>query len=147
MSLTIRPASQADVPALLGLYTELHPEDPSPPATTALDAWREIEAQAGRAVLVAEAEGRVIGTIDCATLPNLTRGARPFMLVENVVVTSEHRRSGVGAALLGAAVSMARQAACYKVQLLSRASRQAAHAFYESHGFRAVAEGYRLYLE
>jgi ribosomal protein S18 acetylase RimI-like enzyme len=147
MPITIRPASQADVPALLALYAELHPDDPSPPATTALDAWRAIEAQAGRTVLVAESAGSVIGTIDCATLPNLTRVARPFMLVENVVVTAEHRRSGVGAALLEAAVTMARQAACYKVQLMSRVSRQAAHAFYESHGFRAVAQGYRLYLD
>jgi GNAT superfamily N-acetyltransferase len=69
------------------------------------------------------------------------------MLVENVVVTAGHRRAGVGAALLRAAVTMAREAGCYKVQLLSRAERRAAHAFYESRGFRAVAQGYRLYLD
>lgn len=147
MPTTIRPASQDDLPALLALYEELHPDDPSPSATLALDTWRAIEAQAGRTVLVAESAGSVVGTIDCAMLPNLTRGARPFVLVENVVVTAGHRRAGVGAALLEAAVRMARLAGCYKVQLLSRASRQAAHAFYESHGFRAVAHGYRLYLD
>lgn len=146
MKVHVRPASEADVPALLELYAELHPADPRPPAQTALDVWRAIQAQAGRTVLVAESAGTVIGTVDCAVLPNLTRGARPFALIENVVVTAGRHRSGVGSALLEAAVSLARQAGCYKVQLLSRAERHAAHAFYESHGFRAVAQGYRRYL-
>ncbi|MFB9687403.1 GNAT family N-acetyltransferase [Amycolatopsis plumensis] len=147
MTITTRLASEADVPALLALFRELHPDDPPPtaPATTA--AWRAIAAQSGRAILVAESGGAVIGTVDCATLPNLTRGARPFMLVENVVVAARHRRSGVGAALMEAAFAAARQAHCYKVQLLSRASREAAHAFYESLGFRATAQGYRVYLD
>ena len=147
MQITVRPASQADVPALLDLYAELHPADLPPSAETALDVWRAIEAQRGRKVLFAQSAGTVVGTVDCAVLPNLTRGARPFMLVENVVVTAGYRQTGVGSALLKAAVSLARHAGCYKVQLLSRAERHAAHAFYESRGFRAVAQGYRLYLD
>jgi ribosomal protein S18 acetylase RimI-like enzyme len=143
----IRPASQADVPVLLDLYAELHPADPRPAAPAALDVWRAIEAQAGRTILVAQAAEIVVGTVDCAVLPNLTRGARPFMLVENVVVSAEYRRAGVGSALLEAAMRLARQADCYKVQLLSRAERHAAHTFYESQGFRPVAQGYRLYLD
>ncbi len=131
---------------MLDLYAELHPSDLPPSMQAALDVWRSIESQAGRTVLVAESAGTVVGTLDCAVLPNLTRGARPFALVENVVVTATHRRSGVGSALLEAAVSVARQAGCYKIQLLSRAERHVAHAFYESFGFRAVAQGYRLYL-
>lgn len=89
----------------------------------------------------------VVGTVDCTVLPNLTRGTRPFMLVENVVVAAAHRRAGVGSALLEAAVRLAHQAGCYKVQLLSRTERDTAHAFYESRGFRAVAQGYRLYFD
>ena len=147
MKISVRAASAADLPALLDLYTELHPADPPPSEQAALDAWRAIEAQVGRTVLVAESAATVIGTVDCAVLANLTRNARPFALVENVVVTTGSRRSGVGSALLDAAVSLARQAGCYKVQLLSRAERHAAHAFYESHGFRAVAQGYRRYLD
>jgi GNAT superfamily N-acetyltransferase len=149
------------VPALLALYAELHPADPQPAVQTAHDVWLGIEAQAGRTILVAEAvgpsdaatraesagpAGAVVGTVDCIVLPNLTRGARPFALVENVVVTTGHRRSGVGSALLEAAVVLARQAGCYKIQLLSRAERHGAHAFYESYGFRASAQGYRRYF-
>ena len=147
MQISVRTASQADVPALLDLYAELHPADLPPATQTALDVWRAIEAQPGRTILVAQAAATVIGTVDCAVLPNLTRGARAFMLVENIVVSAGYRRAGVGSALLETAVHLARQAGCYKVQLLSRAERDAAHAFYESRGFRAVAQGYRLYFD
>jgi ribosomal protein S18 acetylase RimI-like enzyme len=147
VTITIRSASEVDVPALLALFEELHPDDPVPSAQAVASAWRAIEGQSGRAVLLAESDGAVVGTIDCTTLPNLTRGARSFMLVENVVVAAGHRRLGVGVALMEAAFALARQARCYKVQLLSRASREAAHAFYESLGFRTIAQGYRLYLD
>ncbi|MGW3996448.1 N-acetyltransferase family protein [Amycolatopsis sp. NPDC004772] len=146
MTITTRPAAEADLPALLALFRELHPDDPAPPPQAAAAAWRAIERQAGRAILVAESAGVVVGTVDCTTLPNLTRGARPFMLVENVVVAAEHRRSGVGATLMAAAFAAAREAGCYKVQLLSRSGRDGAHAFSESLGFRAAAQGYRRYL-
>jgi N-acetylglutamate synthase-like GNAT family acetyltransferase len=141
---SVRPATEADLPALLALYAELHPDD-QPPAG-AVEVWRQIAAQQGRTILVAESAGVVVGTVDCAILPNLTRGARPFMLVENVVVASVARRDGVGAMLMDAAVTLARTSGCYKVQLLSRMTRDSSHAFYESCGFRAVAQGFRLYL-
>jgi N-acetylglutamate synthase-like GNAT family acetyltransferase len=147
MPVTIRPATEADLPALLALYAELHPDDPVLAPPVAARAWRDIEAQAGRDVLLAESEAVTVGTVDCTTLPNLTRGGRPFMLVENVVVTASRRRSGIGAALLDAAVALARKAGCYKIQLLSRDTRLDAHAFYAARGFQTVAKGYRLYLD
>jgi GNAT superfamily N-acetyltransferase len=147
MQIGVRPASEADMPALLDLYAELLSDDPPLAPHTALEVWRVIEAQPGRTILVAQAAGPVVGTVDCAVLPNLTRGARPFMLLENVVVNAGYRRTGVGSALLEAAVRLAREAGGYKVQLLSLAERVTAHAFYESRGFRAVAQGYRLYFD
>lgn len=141
----VRPATEADLPALLALYAELHPEDQPP--TGAAEVWRQIAAQQGRTILVATAPaGPVVGTVDCTILPNLTRGARAFMLVENVVVAEAARRGGVGAVLMDAAVGLARAAGCYKVQLLSRMARDSSHAFYSSCGFRPVAQGFRLYL-
>jgi GNAT superfamily N-acetyltransferase len=151
VTITIRRAVDADLPVLLALYAELHPDDVPPPPEAAAKIWRQIEEQSGRSVLVAMLGGVgldeiVAGTADCTVLPNLTRGGRPFMLVENVVVAQVYRRLGVGRALLAAAVTDANGAGCYKVQLLSRDTRSAAHAFYEALGFRAVAQGYRRYL-
>jgi ribosomal protein S18 acetylase RimI-like enzyme len=146
MAITVRAASEADLQDLSRLYGELHPDDPPLDRDVALRSWRAIDAQDGRTILVAQNAGVVVGTVDCTVLPNLTRGGRPFMLVENVVVSGSARRSGVGAALMDAAAALAVAADCYKIQLISRADRRAAHAFYESRGFRPVAQGYRRYL-
>ncbi|MGC9670203.1 N-acetyltransferase family protein [Planosporangium sp. 12N6] len=142
----VREARAADLPELLACYGELHPDDPEVDAATAAAIWREISTQAGRTVLVAARGDALGGTVDCLLVPNLTRGGRPFMFVENVVVRNAYRRQGVGSLLIGAALARAAEAGCYKVQLLSRASRTDAHAFYEACGFGPSAQGYRRYL-
>jgi GNAT superfamily N-acetyltransferase len=144
--ITVWTADEADLPALLALYAELHPADPPLAVDAALPIWRRIQGQSGRSVLLAERGGQPAGTGDCTILPNLTRGGRPFMLVENVVVGQAHRRQGVGTALLDAAAGLARAGGCYKVQLLSRADRAHAHAFYAACGFAPSAQGYRRYF-
>lgn len=142
----IRPAAEADLPALLALYSELHPDDPPLSVERGLAIWRRIESQQGRTILVAESGGVVTGTTDCSVLQNLTRGGRPFMLVENVVVAASRRRTGVASQLFEAVIDLAVREDCYKVQLISRSDRADAHAFYESCGFEALAEGYRRYF-
>ncbi|MFD1152384.1 GNAT family N-acetyltransferase [Saccharothrix hoggarensis] len=143
----LRTATADDDPErLFDLLWALAPDDDRPPADRLAAAWREIVAQAGRRVFLAERDGELVGAVDTVVLPNLTRGARPFMLVENVVVRPGDRRGGVGSALFRAALGWARERGCYKVQLLSNDRRADAHLFYERHGFAATAKGYRRYL-
>ncbi len=97
-------------------------------------------------MLVADAEGVVAGTADCLVLPNLTRGGRAILFVENVVVAKAFQRRGVGRRLMDAVVRLGESAGCYKVQLLS-ADDEYVHRFYESCGFLARAEGFRRYIE
>ena len=52
-------------------------------------------------------------------VPNLTRGGRPYALVENVVVHSQYQKMGVGRQMVTHAIAKAREANCYKVMLLS----------------------------
>ncbi|SDR15459.1 GNAT family N-acetyltransferase [Thermostaphylospora chromogena] len=155
MTITIRRATLADLPALLELYLQLHPDDPRPPAETARRVWARMEAQEGRTVLVAVADGPadgtpgeevVAGTADCTVMANLTRGGRPYLLVENVVVDRAFRRRGVGRRLMAAAADLGRAAGCYKVQLTA-ADTEEAHAFYEACGFRHRSRSYKLYLD
>ncbi|MCP3799971.1 GNAT family N-acetyltransferase [Allokutzneria sp. A3M-2-11 16] len=141
---TVRVATAADLSALLVLYKEFNPEDPDLSIVDSMVIWAEMAAQ-GRIVLVAERDGAIAGTLDCAPFANLTRGGRPILNLENMVVGEAHRRHGVGRALISAAVELARQRGCYKLQLLSVDSEEA-HAFYESCGFRHAARGYRFYL-
>ncbi|WP_037307260.1 GNAT family N-acetyltransferase [Amycolatopsis orientalis] len=142
----IRPATETDLPGLLGLYAELHPDDPPLSAERGVAIWRRIADQPGREILVADSGDAIIGTVDCSIHANLTRSGRPFMLVENVVVAAARRRTGVASRLFEAVVDLALREDCYKVQLISRSDRADAHAFYRSCGFDAVAEGYRRYF-
>lgn len=146
MEIIVRPAADEDLPSLLALYGELNPDDAPLPRESAEPLWAAIAGQQGRTVLVAEADGAVVGTADCMVLPNLTRGGRAILFVENVVVAGSSRRWGIGRRLMEAAVHLAESAGCYKVQLLA-ADDAYVHTFYASCGFLPLAQGFRRYIE
>lgn len=145
MNIIVRPAIESDVLSLLALYSELNPDDAPLPQQSADGIWADIRQQQGRTVLVAEADGAVVGTADCMVFPNLTRGGRAILFVENVVVAGSVQRQGVGQRLMEAAVQLGEAAGCYKVQLLA-ADDAYVHAFYEACGFKPLAQGFRRYL-
>jgi GNAT superfamily N-acetyltransferase len=146
MKITVREAADADLAALLGLYGELNPDDVPLSQAAAEAVWAAISGQQGRTVLVAEAEGAVAGTADCIVMPNLTRGGRAILFVENVVVADRFQRRGVGRRLMESAVRLGESAGCYKVQLLA-ADDEYVHRFYAACGFTAAAQGFRRYVE
>ncbi|MFI6770709.1 GNAT family N-acetyltransferase [Streptomyces sp. NPDC050355] len=97
-------------------------------------------------MLVAEAGGVVVGTADCMVLPNLARGGRAILFVENVVVADSVQRQGIGRRLMEAAVQLGESAGCYKAQLLA-ADDEYVHTFYGACGFKPLAQGFRRYLQ
>lgn len=145
MTITVRPATRTDLPGLLALYGEFNPDDPLLSAQAAHRIWTHIATQSGRTVLVADLDGTLVGTADCIMLPNLTRGGRAILGIENVVVTQAHRRTGVGRRLMDAVVQLAESTGCYKVQLLA-AEEEEVHTFYRACGFLPMAQGFRRYL-
>ncbi len=147
---TVRPAATADLADLLHLYQLLAgnrvnalPAGPD----EAMSLLQEIRTQLSRQLLVAEVDGKVVGTVDLLIVPNLTHHGAPWSIVENVVVDETVRRRGVGRALIEEVVRRCSDAGCYKIQLLSNKQRTEAHGFYRSVGFEAVAEGFRRFLE
>jgi len=115
--------------------------------TDAEGVLETISHQRDRLLLVAENPDGLIGTVDLLVVPNLTHHGRPWAVVENVVVLDDQRRTGVGRALMEAAIAHAVGAGCYKVQLQSAKHRDQAHAFYRALGFEPVSEGFKLYFE
>ena len=149
-AVTVRVAGPGDLPALLDLYRQLaddRPESLPGPPDVAGPVLAEILAEPGRALIVAVAAGAVVGTADMVVVANLTHGAHPWVIVENVVVDETVRGTGVGKALMAEVVDRARAAGAYKIQLLSRTHRTEAHAFYRSLGFGSSAVGFRRYLD
>jgi predicted N-acetyltransferase YhbS len=148
----IRLATEEDIPRILELYDALvirrapmeAGRNPSPDA--ARQAFAEIDADPRHEVFVAEERGEVVGTIVLLVVPNLSHGATPWAITENLIVSEEHRRRGIGRMLLEHVVAGAREKGCYKIQLLSDTRRTEAHELYGSLGFEASAHGFRLYF-
>ncbi len=146
----VRPVTAEDLAGLLGLYAELGEGSPGPEPVSLAQAQRllrEVQAQEGRALLVATVDGSLAGTADLCVVPGFTHGGRPWAVVEHVVVSERFRRRGVGRALMQAVVERCRSAGCYKVQLASRQHRLGAHEFYRALGFETSALAFRLYLD
>ncbi len=124
------------MPALLGLYVHLSQSNAILPGDALLEkAWQQILRDPKMNCLVAETDGTLIGSCVLVIVPNLTRRARSFGVIENVVTHSDYRRQGTGSQLMRHALKIAWEQNCYKVMLLSGAGREEAHRFYESLGF------------
>lgn len=110
--------------------------------------WDRMMGTADMSVYLAERSGSPVGTAAAMVMPHLTYDCHPTAFIEAVVVKKDHRRRGLATRLLARAVADAREAGCLKVQLLTRKrhATDGAHRFYESSGFTAEAEGFRLYL-
>jgi len=148
----IRAATEDDIPRILELYKELVTS--TSPAETgrapSLDDYRRIykhvRAMPGYELIVAEESGEVIGTTVILIVPNLSHSGLPWAVVENVVTDRRFQRQGIGRLMMEYAISRAREAGCYKLQLSSSKTRDGAHHFYKSLGFEAKAHGFRLYF-
>jgi GNAT superfamily N-acetyltransferase len=149
VSVDVRDAQREDLPELVRMYQQLSLDDPreDPEAIETYEAvLAAIDEHPAHHVLVAEEDGRLLGTATVIIEPNLTYTASPFALIENVVVTEAARGRGVGAKIIERCVELAREAGCYKVTLTSNKRRKEAHRFYEGLGFTASHEGFLLRL-
>lgn len=133
---TIRFARPHDLDALCALYRYLHADD-APPSRPRLEAvWQSIQDNPNIYYFVAETDGCPVSTCNLSVVPNLTRGARPFGVIENVVTHPDHRRRGLATSLLQYALGTAWAVGCYKVMLMTGRTDPATLGFYEQAGFR-----------
>jgi GNAT superfamily N-acetyltransferase len=109
-------------------------------------AFAAIDADPAHLLLVAEADGEVVGTMQLSFLPGLARRGALRAQIEAVRVADGTRGSGLGAAMMTWAIEEARRRGCALVQLTSDKSRTDAHRFYERLGFVASHEGMKLAL-
>jgi GNAT superfamily N-acetyltransferase len=110
--------------------------------------WRAVEETRRRRgdVLIADAQGEVIGILQVLIFPHFQHTGGWCCELESVHVRSDWRSRGVGAELLAAAEVIARREGCYRMQLTSRNVRSDAHRFYEANGYVAVSQGFKKLL-
>jgi Acetyltransferase (GNAT) family. len=131
----IREIMQDELEPLLALYVQLRPGGDIGPRERIAAAWERIMADRNHHVLVAETDGRIVASCVVVIVPNLTHGAHPYALVENVVTDGAYRRRGWATRCLDYAKQLALRAGCYKITLLTGTKEEGTLRFYERAGY------------
>lgn len=132
----VRSAREEDLSAILELNHHLHEGEPLLSVDSHIKlVWSQILTDQRLECLVAEVKGTVIATCILDIVPNLTRGVRPFGVLQNVVTHKEYRGKGIGKKLNTFALEYAWSKNCY--QVLVQTGRPEVTAFYQRIGFRA----------
>ena len=157
----IRDARREDLPAIVALLADdlLGATREAVGATVAepyVRAFEAIERDPNNRMVVAvdapaddNSDGNapaIVGCLQITFIPGLSRQAATRAQLESVRVASARRGQGLGHTLFAWAIEQARAHGCAIVQLTSDKQRESAHRFYESLGFAATHEGYKLGL-
>lgn len=142
--LVVRDAASDDVATVARLWEEL---GHSLSQGHVADQLRVHRSRESAGALVAERDGVVIGFASYQS----TSGFEPGRICQltSLVVTEEHRRMGVGQAILEEVERRARDAGCSLLWLMSgrRPEREAAHRFYPALGFKDACSHHAFYAK
>jgi GNAT superfamily N-acetyltransferase len=150
--LTLRDAKREEVPAIVEMLADDELgrgreaiSDPLPAIYYV--AYDELTRDTNNRLLVAEMDGKIIGTLQITFIRGLSRRGARRAQIEAVRVAGPHRGTGLGEQIVRAAIEIARDAGCSVVQLTTDKRRTDAHRFYERLGFVASHEGMKLALD
>ncbi len=133
--INIREACMGDLGSIISLYRDLHEDPVIQKKDTPKSIFEEILADKRLHLFILEADGAAAATCILDIVPNLSWGAKPYGLIENVVTKKQLRRMGYGTMLLEHALGFAWGKDCYKVMLLTGRKEEYVMDFYENAGF------------
>jgi GNAT superfamily N-acetyltransferase len=152
MDVVFRCAARADVPDIvrmladdeLGSQRECY-ERPLPESY--YKAFEEIDRDPNHELVVAECEGKVIGTLQLMFLPSISYQGGLRSQVESVRVDSRYQNKGIGGQMMRYALERAKLRGAHLMQLTSHQSRKDAHRFYKRLGFKLTHVGMKINLK
>lgn len=148
---TFRAARADDLDAIIALLADdelgqsrEHVTTPTDPAYLA--AFRAIVDDSNQLLAVVEDAEGLAGCLQISFIPGLSRRGMWRGQIEGVRIARRLRGEGLGRTMLEWAIDRCRERKCQLVQLTSDKSRSDALRFYESLGFVASHEGFKLAL-
>jgi GNAT superfamily N-acetyltransferase len=120
---------------LLALYIDLHGQDEPLENDVIERVWQKILHNPNYLCMGGFVGSELVTSCCLIIIDNLTRGGRPYALIENVVTHHAHRRQGHGHQLLKHCLTTAWERGCYKVMLMSGRLDENTMRFYERAGF------------
>ena len=131
----IRIAEEHNFEEIMNLLRQLNPDDPVINDGRDKVIFERILKEPNLRILILEESGKIISTCYLNIIPNLTRNAAPYAIIENVVTDTAFRNQGFGKKLMAFALESAWKAGCYKVMLQTGSKKESTHKFYSSCGF------------
>ena len=143
-----REALRADVPAIVALLRDdaLGAARETGDMADYFAAFDAMSYEYGNAIIVGEADGRVVATYQLTFITGLSLRASRRAQIESVRVSAKLRSEGVGGALMRDAEMRATHAGCTLIQLTSNKTREDAQRFYESAGYAPSHIGFKKIL-
>jgi len=150
MITSIRKATPSDEDAILNLIRELFEPPGGFPAGFTNERARE-----GIRYALNNPDSDILLAVEGATVVGMASVYKDYLSIrdgwrtwlQDLVVTSDQRSSGVGSALLSAAADWAREHGCTHLDLASGLGRKDAHRFYEREDMQRASYVFRLQLD
>lgn len=133
----VREIERTELNDLLALYTHLHEKSIPEWSDHLKHTWETILQDRNHHIIVSIVDGRLVSSCVCVVIPNLTRGIRPYALIENVVAHSDYRGMGHATTCLDCAKAIAIKEHCYKIMLLTGSRDAATLRFYDRAGYNS----------
>ena len=152
MRTTFRIATIDDLPSIVSMLADdflgQQREDVSEPLNeNYIKAFREIEADPNNELIVAELDGKIIGTLQLVVTPSLSYKGSKRSIVESVRIDLAFRGKGTGREMMMWTIERAKGKGCASMHLTSHKDRGDAHRFYEKLGFAKSHVGMKLTLK
>jgi len=142
-NLKIRRADESDIPVLLTLAEEFMSEVETT-REKRMKILRKALKNSDYELAVAELDGETVGFVDQWIIHDFAHGAK-LSYIQNLYITSTHRRTGIGSRLLEEIIRSAENKGVLEIHVVTEFENKAAIGLYRKHGF--VEESLQLERE
>ncbi|AJM93078.1 GNAT family N-acetyltransferase [Nitrosopumilus piranensis] len=148
-NVTIRDASDKDIPIILGLLYDLG--RPKPQKDSDIDSFRKlvkkyiIDSDKQIRVTILD-DTKIVGMVSLMFLSRLNRDTLE-MYIPELVVIEKYRNQGIGKKLINSCIDFAKEKKCHRIRLESGNQRTESHQFYKHLGFEQSAFSFTLNLD
>jgi GNAT superfamily N-acetyltransferase len=127
-----------DFAALMGLYRQLQPLDPILENGQDRAVFEQIiDSTLLQLFVLEDDDTSLVASCYLNIIPNITRSASPYAIIENVITEQTRRQSGYGRQIIQQTLNYAWSHGCYKAMLQTGSKQAGTHAFYRACGFSA----------
>ena len=148
MAISVRKATDKDIPAILDLLYKLgRPKAKNDSETEIFEKQiKQYISNSDKQILVAELDSKIVGMASLMFVSRLNRDKLELYIPE-LIVSEENRGKGFGNKLIEECIKIAKEKKCHRIKLESGNQRIESHQFYKKLGFIQHALSFTLDIQ